>query len=194
MTTLTMRDRIEGGLLGLLIGDAIGVPFEFHSPESIAAAGEIDLRPPASFDRAHAGTPPGTWSDDGAAALCLLESLLECDELDLDDLARRLLAWRDKGHLAVDGRVFDIGITTSAALTAFRAGEPAASCGPAHESANGNGSLMRVLPLALWHQGSDDELVRDAMRQSLVTHGHPRSQVCCAPLLRLGPSGTGRPP
>jgi ADP-ribosylglycohydrolase len=57
---------------------------------------------------------------------------------------------------------------------------PARAAGATDERANGNGSLMRVLPLALWHQGSDEELVRDAHAQSLVTHGHPRSQVCCA--------------
>ncbi len=44
----------------------------------------------------------------------------------------------------------------------------------------GNGSLMRVLPLALWHRGSDAELVTDAQAQSCVTHGHLRVQVCCA--------------
>jgi ADP-ribosylglycohydrolase len=178
--TVTLKDRIEGGLVGLLLADAIGVPFEFHGAALIATVPEIDLHPPAGFNRAHFGIPPGTWSDDGATALCLLESLLERERLDLDDLAGRLLAWRQRGHLAVDGHVFDVGITTSAALSAYRAGRPAASCGPSHESANGNGSLMRSAPLALWHRGTDEELVRDAMEQSLVTHGHPRSQVCCA--------------
>jgi ADP-ribosylglycohydrolase len=180
MTKLTTKDRIEGGLIGLLLADSIGVPYEFHTPESVAAAGEIGLHPPPHFDRAHPGTPAGTWSDDGATALCLLESLLECGRLDLEDLARRLLAWLDRGHLAVDNRVFDVGITTSRALSAFRAGTSAERCGPAHESANGNGSIMRVAPLALWHQGTDAELVEDAMRQSIVTHGHVRSQLCCA--------------
>jgi len=52
--------------------------------------------------------------------------------------------------------------------------------GPAEEMDNGNGSLMRVLPLALWHRGSDRELYEDARRQSLCTHGHLRSQLCCA--------------
>jgi ADP-ribosylglycohydrolase len=39
---------------------------------------------------------------------------------------------------------------------------------------------MRVLPLALWHRGSDVELIADAQAQSRVTHGHLRSQICCA--------------
>jgi ADP-ribosylglycohydrolase len=52
--------------------------------------------------------------------------------------------------------------------------------GPADVRSNGNGSLMRVLPLALWHQGSDIELVADACAQSRVTHGHERAQAVCA--------------
>jgi len=79
-----------------------------------------------------------------------------------------------------DGRVFDIGIQTSRALQIIRSGRPALTAGGSSEGDNGNGSLMRVLPLALWHTGSDKELVRDAFLQSLATHGHVRSQVCCA--------------
>jgi ADP-ribosylglycohydrolase len=82
--------------------------------------------------------------------------------------------------MAVDDVVFDIGGQTSVALSAVRAGTPADQAGPAEERHNGNGSLMRVLPLALWHVGTDEELARDAGRQSIVTHAHPRSQVCCA--------------
>src|SRR5262249_11700076 len=76
--------------------------------------------------------------------------------------------------------VFDVGITTSRALHALQAGTPALRAGPSHESANGNGALMRVLPLVLWHQGPDAGLVVDAQAQSRVTHGHLRSQLCCA--------------
>lgn len=178
--TLTRADRIGGGLVGLLVGDALGVPYEFHDPHELPAPEQIDFDPPAGFWRAHAGTPPGTWSDDGAQALCLLASLLDRGRLDLKDLASRLLRWRCEGYMAVDGRVFDCGITTARALAAVEAGRPARGCGPAGENDNGNGSLMRVLPLALWHGGSDADLAADACEQSLVTHGHPRSQVCCA--------------
>lgn len=82
--------------------------------------------------------------------------------------------------LAVDGADFDVGIQTRAALGARRMGTPAENAGPRGEGHNGNGSLMRVLPLALWHRSSDEELVNDATRQSLVTHAHARLQVCCA--------------
>lgn len=174
------KDRLAGGLVGLLLGDAIGVPYEFHRREDLSTKAQIDLIPPPDFARAHVGTPPGTWSDDGAQALCLLESLLKCGRFDLDDFARRLLRWRSEGHLAVDGRVFDIGQQTQRALDRLQAGVAPAVAGPSGERDNGNGALMRVLPLVLWHQGSDDELVELAMRQSLPTHGHLRSQLCCA--------------
>jgi ADP-ribosylglycohydrolase len=176
----TRAERIEGGLLGLLIGDALGVPYEFHRPESIPPLNDIDFEPPSGFQRAHLRVPPGTWSDDGAQALCLLASLLDCDCLDTEDLARRFVRWHREGYMAVNGIVFDVGSTTLDALYALQTGSPALEAGPKHEFANGNGSLMRVLPLALWHRGDDAELVADAHAQSRVTHGHMRSQVCCA--------------
>ncbi len=173
-------ERIAGGLWGLLVGDAVGVPYEFHAPSELPPYAALDMLPPAGFRRAHAQVPPGTWSDDGAQALALLASLLACGKLDLDDLGRRLVAWYDHGDMAVDRVVFDVGIQTAEAIRALKAGAAAHVAGPRHERANGNGSLMRVLPLALWHRGSDRELVRDAQAQSLVTHGHLRAQVCCA--------------
>jgi ADP-ribosylglycohydrolase len=176
----TRADRLEGGLLGLLVGDALGVPYEFHGPRDLPPPAEIDMDPPRGFHRAHGGTPPGTWSDDGAQALALLASLLERERLDLPDFGARLVAWYDTGYLAVDGRVFDVGMQTRRAIARLRAGVPAEQAGPSGEYDNGNGSLMRVLPLALWHDGPDAMLVADAHRQSLVTHGHLRSQVCCA--------------
>ena len=178
--SLSREDRIRGGMWGALIGDAVGVPYEFHPPTSIPRWEEIDMIPPPGFQRAHDGTPPGTWSDDGAHLLCLLESLLKCGELDITDLSQRMCAWRQYGHLAVDGRVFDIGVQTSVALDAIEGGTPPETAAPSHETSNGNGSLMRTLPLALWHSGSDLDLVEAAHRQSLPTHPHPRSQVCCA--------------
>ncbi|MFL5807333.1 MAG: ADP-ribosylglycohydrolase family protein [Roseiflexaceae bacterium] len=176
----TLQERLEGGLFGLLIGDALGVPYEFHPPQALPPLAEIEMAPPAGFARAHVGVPPGTWSDDGAQALALLASLLDQGTLDVQDLGTRLVAWYDTGYMAVDRKVFDVGIQTSQSLRLLMAGTPADQAGRSDEPANGNGSLMRVLPLAIWHRGSDAALVEDAQRQSCVTHGHLRSQVCCA--------------
>ncbi len=177
---LPASERIRGGLYGLLTGDALGVPYEFHGPAELPSLAQIEMTPPPGFRRAHAGVPSGTWSDDGAQALALLASLLECGRLDVDDFGRRLVAWYERGYMAVDNRVFDVGIQTSHAIGALQRGVAASQAGPSGERNNGNGSLMRVMPLALWHRGSDAELVSDAHAQSAVTHGHLRSQVCCA--------------
>ena len=178
--SLRQRERVQGGFWGLLVGDALGVPYEFHAPHTLPAFGAIEFEPPPGFDRSHRRTPAGTWSDDGAHALCLTASLLSRGRLDTDDLIGRLVDWHETGYLAVDGRVFDVGIQTAASLRSYREGIPALECGGTHEQANGNGSLMRILPLALWHRGTDEQLVEDARMSSRVTHGHARAELCCA--------------
>ncbi len=174
------RQKIAGGLMGLLVGDALGVPYEFKPPQVIPSWKEIEFIPPVDFQRTYPQVPPGTWSDDGAQALVLLDSLLSCDKLDLNDFGQRLLRWHEEGYFAVDESLFDIGIQTSQSLLAIRSGIPPQNAGGQDPWSNGNGSLMRVLPLALWHKGSDEELIRDARLQSTVTHAHLRSQLCCA--------------
>lgn len=177
---ISRQDRIKGGLLGLLVGDALGVPYEFHAPEDLPPASQIEMTPPAGFRRAHVGVPPGTWSDDGAQALVLLDSLLANGQLDLEHFAHGLTRWMHQGFFAVNNSVFDMGAQTCTAINRLMEGVPADRSGPVDESRNGNGSLMRVLPLVLWHSGPDDDLALLASRQSLPTHGHARAQVCCA--------------
>jgi len=109
----------------------------------------------------------------------LLSALLECNSLDLQVFSRKLLQWRFEGEFTPDKKVFDCGIQTQAALRNLAQGVPPDRSGSSGEQDNGNGSLMRVLPLALWHSGSDEQLYADARRQSLVTQ-HLRSQLCCA--------------
>lgn len=168
------------GLIGLLIGDALGVPYEFHSPESLPRRDEIEMSPPPWFNRSHPGVPPGTWSDDGSQALCLLASLLEQGRFSSVDFSAKLLQWLDTGYMAVNSHVFDVGLQTERALAKLRESVPPIESGGKDVYSNGNGSLMRVLPLALWHRSPDKELVRDAHLQSLPTHAHPRSMVACA--------------
>ncbi len=174
------RDRLAGSLMGLLIGDALGVPYEFKEPEALPPTSLIDYEPPAGYPRSHGRVPPGTWSDDGAQALVLLDTLLAHGHLDLAHFSNGLVRWESEGFCAVDGRVFDIGIQTSRAIARLKVGGDPATSGPNSERDNGNGSLMRVLPLALWHRGSDAELARAAAMQSLPTHAHPRSLTTCA--------------
>ena len=173
-------ERLEGAVLGLLIGDALGVPYEFHDATSLPGFAEIEFEPPSYFRRSHISVPTGTWSDDGAQALILLNSLLECGKFDGRHFADGLVHWYDEGFMAIGKNVFDVGIQTANAIRELKNGAPPNLSGGVDEHSNGNGSLMRVLPLAIWHQGTDSELVSDAFAQSAVTHGHLRSQLCCA--------------
>lgn len=185
---LTKQDRIAGGLYGLLIGDALGVPYEFYEAEKLPPYEQIEMTPPAGFRRTYPKVEAGTWSDDGAQALCLLESLLNKNGFSLEDFSDALVSWYEDGRWAVDGVVFDVGIQTANALHAYQGGLAPEACGVRNPDGKGNGALMRVLPLALWHSvhGSqekgrrDRELIEDAHRQCLITHGHVCNQVCCA--------------
>jgi len=176
----TRFERVSGGLWGLLVGDALGVPYEFAPARRIPERHRIEMDPPVEFLRSHFGVKPGTWSDDGAQALCLLATLLERGEVDPHDLMDRIARWYRDGYFAVGRDVFDVGLQTTQSITAFLRGVPALSTGRADEMGNGNGSLMRVMPLALWHEGSDEDLVAQARLQSRPTHAHPRAELCCA--------------
>ena len=167
------RQRLIGGLLGVLVGDAIGVPWEFQpantAPRPTPAVGF------QSFDQ-----PPGTWSDDGSMTLALLESLLEVG-WDLGDQGRRFLAWFDDAHYTATGVCFDSGIATTAALNRIRSGIPAAKAGSDGEQSQSNGGLMRILPVVLMGRDlSDAELVARAEAATAVTHAHPRVVVASA--------------
>src|SRR5205807_7589843 len=127
--THNLQDRLAGAVWGHLIGDAIGVPYEFLPPEAIT---EVRWG-----QRGTHGQPPGTWSDDGGLMLALLDSLLSAG-FDLEDQGRRALRWLD-GPDYKPGELFDIGNTTAAALQRIRSGTPAEMAGGADERDNGNG-------------------------------------------------------
>jgi ADP-ribosyl-[dinitrogen reductase] hydrolase len=167
---MLLPERLEGAVYGHLCGDALGVPYEFMDPADIDA---VVWRGHGTYDQ-----PPGTWSDDGALMLALLDSLLTAG-FDAADQARRALAWKDEGAYAPGGLVFDIGTATSQALHRLRSGAPPEEAGGV--DAKGNGSLMRILPLALVCRGADDEALVDmAVRASRVTHGSVEAQIACA--------------
>lgn len=166
-------NRRAAAVWGHLVGDAIGVPYEFMKPAEITA---VELRGGGRHEQ-----PAGTWSDDGALMLALLDSLTEVGFVPVDQ-ARRFLAWVDDRAYTPDGDgMFDIGRTTAGALARARLGTPPLEAGGTGERDSGNGSLMRILPLALVDLApSDIALVEQAHLASRVTHGHPRCQVACA--------------
>lgn len=179
VTVNTMNEiAIRGALYGALVGDALGVPYEFHLFD-IPARVNIEMQPPVGFRRSHIDTPIGTYSDDGALMLALMDSLTDFESLHLVDFATNMVGFMNRGSYAVGERIFDIGFQTRQGLKEFEAGTHPSKSGPKDERDNGNGSLMRVLPVAFLIV-SDEETIRIAMEQSLPTHGHIRSQLVCA--------------
>jgi ADP-ribosylglycohydrolase len=164
--------QLAGAVWAHLVGDAIGVPYEF-------TRGPIKA---STIQWGHKGTwnqPPGTWSDDGGLTLALLDSLLSVG-FDMGDQARRAVTWLD-GPDYKPGPRFDLGGTVGRALRQYKAGTPARLCGGSQEMDNGNGSLMRILPVSLVGWGRPDEtLIRWAGQASSVTHAHARSRAVCA--------------
>jgi ADP-ribosyl-[dinitrogen reductase] hydrolase len=172
--TIPPRDRILGGLWGSLVGDALGVPVEFTDRATL-------LRDPVTSMREY-GThhqPRGTWSDDGAMTLCTVDSLVN-HEFSLQDMGDRFVRWMNDGLWTATGDVFDIGGTTSSALLRITRGTPAEQAGGQHEDNNGNGSLMRIMPVVLRFA---DDPIKDFARRvesvSAITHGHARSRMAC---------------
>ena len=181
--SISTDDKIKGAIYGLLIGDAVGVPYEFKHPDDLPPLNQIDMTPPKGFSCTYVDVPLGTWSDDGAQALALLASLIDCDGLNEQDFMEKMLAWYNKGAFTPDGVVFDIGIQTRQALGRYQQGTPLEYCANNDRRSNGNGALMRVMPLAIWYAikgGTDQAMIADAYRQSSLTHGHLLSKLCCA--------------
>lgn len=170
-----LPERLAGAVFGHLVGDALGVPYEFMQPGAIE---QVVWR----GGGAH-GQPAGTWSDDGALMLALLDSLLPAEgsapRFDPEDQGRRAVTWWRTGAYAPGGRIFDIGDATRGALERIERGVPAVEAGAT--DALGNGSLMRILPLALaMRDVPDAELVRLATIASGVTHGSVPARIACA--------------
>ena len=133
----------------------------------------------------------GLWSDDTSLTLCLAESLL--DGFDLKDQAKRFVAWLDRGYLSAKDRAFDVGQQTAESIARVRSilesgyyAELEQLGSDADEYSNGNGSLMRILPLVVHIKGmplqQQFELVYKA---SALTHPHIRSALCCFYYLKM---------
>jgi ADP-ribosyl-[dinitrogen reductase] hydrolase len=172
-----VRDRALGALIGLAVGDALGTTLEFE---------RRDAKPPV-YDMVGGGPfslRPGQWTDDTSMALCLADSLIACNGLDERDLMERFCRWYQAGENSCTGGCFDIGITTRNALEQFRrTGDPIA--GPTDARTAGNGSIMRLAPVALryWNDG---ERLRDvSRRQSYTTHGAVEAVDACEALASI---------
>ena len=166
-------------LLGLSVGDALGVPVEFQSRESLKRNPVTDMTGYGTYNQ-----PPGTWSDDSSMAFCLAESL--CEGYNPKDIADRFVRWYDKAYWTPHGEVFDVGIATRKAIQRMKEGVEPLLAGGNTEYDNGNGSLMRIMPLLVLTQSSTPEDARRYTEEvSSITHRHPRSVLACHYLLML---------
>jgi ADP-ribosyl-[dinitrogen reductase] hydrolase len=123
--------------------------------------------------------PPGTWSDDSSLLLCSADSLVR-HEFDTEDMGKRFLAWYREELWTPHGKVFDVGIATSRALARIATGMRAEVAGGDDQFSNGNGSLMRIIPVSLrFVANPTKEMLEQVHRASAITHRHPRSQMAC---------------
>ena len=165
---------VRAALLGAAIGDALGVPVEFQGRSVRQTDPVTGMR---AFGTHH--QPAGTWSDDTSMILATMTGLIKSGGYDPIAVMREFLAWKEEARHTPHGVVFDIGHATSAALGRARSGTPPPECGGTSETSNGNGSLMRILPIALAY-ADDPDLIVKASAISSLTHAHERSRFCCA--------------
>ena len=168
---------VRSAMFGHAIADAMGVPVEFSDRSDRRRDPVTGYRGYGAHD-----VPAGTWSDDTSMALATLDSLAH--GLDYTDMMERFCDWKHHAAYTATGVVFDMGITTSKALTQYKNGVPALSCGLSGEYDNGNGSLMRIIPAALYCKYAAADLPLDRQLAiihdvSALTHSHPRSQMGC---------------
>ena len=176
-----MSNIWKDGMLGLIVGDALGVPVEFMSRTELMKNPVTGMREYGTHHQ-----PMGTWSDDSSMALAELDSIRTVGTIDYTDMMERFSRWCMRGEYTPFGEVFDIGIATSRALMNYAKGIAPLESGGKTEWDNGNGSLMRILPVCLYlfeRQKkvctSENESIYMIHAVSALTHAHVRSQMAC---------------
>ncbi|MDZ8222895.1 MULTISPECIES: ADP-ribosylglycohydrolase family protein [unclassified Nostoc] len=161
------------GLMGLCVGDALGVPVEFTSRAERVKSPVTTMQGYGTWNQ-----PLGTWSDDSSLSFCLAECL--CRGYSLDAIANSFWRWYKEAYWTPRGDVFDIGQTTHTAIMRLKQGVVPHQAGGKVENSNGNGSLMRILPMAYCHRNFTlGELLARVHDVSAITHAHARSQMAC---------------
>ncbi|MBR5595871.1 MAG: ADP-ribosylglycohydrolase family protein [Lachnospiraceae bacterium] len=167
------------GIMGVVIGDSLGMPVQFWSREEIKEAPVTSMRGYGSYNM-----PPGTWSDDSSMAIATLDSILENRGIDYDDIMRKFYEWTVYGKYTPAGKAFDQGNTCMAAIINYAMGKDYKSCGKTGERANGNGALMRIMPVCLYSyiQYRNGKLaLEEALdyihQATAITHNHLRAKI-----------------
>lgn len=165
--------EIKSALFGVAVGDALGVPVEFKSREFLKKNPVTDMVGYGTYNQ-----PEGTFSDDSSLTFCLAEALTE--EYYLPSIAKNFIEWRFNNYWTARGEVFDVGISTREAIDRLAKGERPDLAGGFDDTSNGNGSLMRILPLVFHlYDKPTPERFDKTKEVSSITHGHFRSSFAC---------------
>lgn len=165
--------QIKSALFGVAVGDALGVPVEFYPRERLIQNPVTGMREFGTH-----GMPKGTWSDDSSLTFCLAEALTQ--DFDMNTIGKNFVKWYKEGFWTPFGEVFDIGFTTRDAIERIIAGHPARTAGNTDFKSNGNGSLMRILPLVFYLKNKPiEERFQIIQQVSSITHGHIISVIAC---------------
>jgi len=160
---MDLLDKAKGCLIGLAVGDAVGTTLEFRQRGTFEPI--TDMVGGGPF-----GLLPSQWTDDTSMALCLAHSLIHKNGFDAVDQMNRYCNWYQHGYMSCTGKCFDIGVTVARALNLYLKTENPFS-GSIDERSSGNGSLMRLAPIAIFYHDEPDELIRYAGESSRTTHG-----------------------
>ena len=169
------------GIMGVVVGDALGCPVQFESRDEVARHPVTGMRGYGTFN-----LPEGSWTDDSSLTIALLESIRRVGEIDLGDIMENFMKWLYDGEFTPYGESYDIGRGTMQAINRYRKSRKAKKCGGDEEWNNGNGSLMRIMPACLYcsvmessGMYSDRDAIDVIHSVGGLTHAHIRSNIAC---------------
>jgi ADP-ribosyl-[dinitrogen reductase] hydrolase len=163
MNMISLDERYLGCLLGLAAGDAVGTTLEFKPRGSFTPIIDMDGGGPFNLEA-------GQWTDDTSMALCLAHSLVYRKEFNAEDQMNRYCNWWQLGYMSSTGDCFDIGMTVVTALRGYLESKDPFQ-GSVDPLSAGNGSLMRLAPIAMFYHPNLELMLRYAGESSRTTHG-----------------------
>lgn len=168
------NERIKGSLFGFFVGDALGVPVEFINRDELKKNKVTNMLEYGTHNQ-----PIGTWSDDSSMVIATMDSLINNKGINYNDIMNNFLKWYKEGEYTPNGKVFDIGNATSSALLKYKNDNTSFICGSDDIYSNGNGSLMRILPISIYLHYTDDPMFDIIVNISSMTHAHIYSILSC---------------
>lgn len=171
-------EQIKSGIMGFIVGDALGVPVEFVGRNVLKENKVTDMIGHGSHN-----VPKGSWSDDTSMTLATMDAIIKNEGfIDFDKIMNNFLKWVENAEFTPHNYVFDIGRTVLSALRKYSKNRDFRNSGMKDYYSNGNGSLMRFLPIiyyAYYNNIKDSELYMLVKEASFLTHGHEISVLGC---------------